>query len=161
MTTAIQTFGLPCVAMSLKWLGSTRSCGNIAGKGERAVALFDGSLTVSFAGGLPEEVRSRYRGGSSEHAADFRGVPRTPYCLYRSVTGHVTSRGCSATSMASVSPMPHSSVTLPCWMIGTVTWMPWRLTAFLCQRQDVTQDGNYTDNAKQTRATAMRSASPT
>ena len=25
--------------------------------------------------------------------------------------------------------------------------IPWRLTAFLCQRQDVTQDGNYTDNA--------------
>ena len=116
-----------------------------SGKGERAVALFDGSLTVSFAGGLPEEVRSRYRAAAVNmlRTSEECRVPLIAY-IDRSRARDFTRMLCY---FHGVSLSNASLISDPALLDDrNGDGIPWRLTAFLCQRQDVTQDGNYTDN---------------
>ena len=111
---------------------------------KRAVALFDGSLTVSFAGPLPDDARNRYRAAavSMLRVSEECEIPLVAY-IDRSRARDFTRmlcyvHGASLTDAALISDAalldtPHADEPF------------WRLPAFLCQRQDVVQDGNYTD----------------
>ena len=113
------------------------------GQGERAVALFDGSLTVSFAGPKPE-VRDRYRAAavSMLRTSEECQVPVIAY-IDRSRARDFTRMLCyvQGSSLASASLISDAAL-----LDGPRSDdRPWRLPAFFCQRQDVVQEGNYAD----------------
>ena len=113
------------------------------GQGERAVALFDGSLTVSFAGPKPE-VRDRYRAAavSMLRTSEECRIPVIAY-IDRSRARDFTRMLCyvQGSSLSSASLISDAAL-----LDGPRSDdRPWRLTAFLCQRQDVVQEGNYSD----------------
>ena len=114
------------------------------GQGEQAVALFDGSLTVSFAGPRPE-VRDRYRAAavSMLRTSEECRIPLIAY-IDRSRARDFTRMLCyvQGSSLSSASLISDAAL-----LDGPRSDdRPWRLTAFLCQRQDVVQEGNYSDS---------------
>lgn len=114
------------------------------GLDERAVALFDGSLTVSFAGPLPEGARDRYRRAavSMLRTSEECRVPLIAY-IDRSRARDFTRMLCyvQGASLANVSLISDAAL-----LDDTDGFsQPWRLPAFLCQRQDLVQAGNYVD----------------
>lgn len=116
-----------------------------SGQGEQAVALFDGSLTVSFAGGYPEDVRDRYRTAavSMLRTSEECRVPLVAY-IDRSRARDFTRMLCyvHGTSVANASLISDAVL-----LDGpSDDEQPWRLAAFFCRRQDVVQEGNYRDN---------------
>ena len=145
MTTAIQTLWVALRRYELEVARINTFMREHCGKDERAVALFDGSLTVSFAGGLPEEVRSRYRAAAVNmlRTSEECRVPLIAY-IDRSRARDFTRMLCY---FHGVSLSNASLISDPALLDDrNGDGIHWRLTAFLCQRQDVTQDGNYTDN---------------
>lgn len=112
-------------------------------RGSRAVALFDGSLTVSFAGPHPE-VRDRYRAAavSMLHTSEECKVPLIAY-IDRSRARDFTRMLCylHGISLAGVALISDAALLEHQSADGTF----WRLPSFLCQRQDVVHEGNYTD----------------
>ena len=113
-------------------------------RGTRAVALFDGSLTVSFAGPHPD-LRDRYRAGavSMLRTSDETQIPLIAY-IDRSRARDFTRMLCylQGTSLA------NTALISDAMLLDDPGVDPqfWRLAAFLCQRQDVVQEGNYTDS---------------
>lgn len=116
-----------------------------SGRGTRAVALFDGSLTVSFAGGLPDDVRGRYRAAavSMLRTSEECRVPLIAY-IDRSRARDFSRMLCyfHGVSIASATLISDATL-LDSYGDGGE---PWRLSAFLCQRQDVALKENYTDS---------------
>ena len=114
------------------------------GKGERALALVDGSLTVSFAGPLPEDVRDRYRAAAVSMLATSEDcqVPLIAF-IDRSRARDFTRMLChiEGASIGSASFISDASLLDDAAAFS----QPWRLPAFLCQRPDLVQEGNYAD----------------
>ena len=113
-------------------------------RGARAVALFDGSLTVSFAGPQPK-VRDRYRAAavSMLRTSEEAQIPLIAY-IDRSRARDFTRMLCylQGTSLANTALISDAMLLDD----PGVDPQSWRLAAFLCQRQDVVQEGNYTDS---------------
>jgi hypothetical protein len=114
-------------------------------RGKRAVALFDGSLTVSFAGGYPDDVRGRYRDAavSMLRTSEQSEVPLIAY-IDRSRARDFTRMLCYIHGISIENASLVSDAVLLDEQNESV--QPWRLVAFLCQRQDVAQEENYTDS---------------
>ena len=114
-------------------------------RGGDAVALFDGSLTVSFAGAYPDEVRSRYRAAavSMLRTSEECRIPLVAY-IDRSRANDFTTMLCYVNGISRANASLISDATVLDTPIDNAGF--WRSTALLCQRQDVAKKENYKDN---------------
>lgn len=113
-------------------------------RGQPALALFDGSLTVTFAGAYADEVRSRYRAAavSMLRTSEECRVPLVAY-IDRSRANDFTTMLCHIQGISRNNAQPISDTAVLNTPIESED--SWRLTAFLCQRPDVAKQENYQD----------------
>lgn len=113
-------------------------------RGERAVALFDGSLTVSFAGAYPDEVRNRYRAAavSMLRVSEECRIPLVAY-IDRSRANDFTTMLCYVNGINRSNASLISDAAVLDRPIDDIGF--WRSTAFVCQRPDVANEENYRD----------------
>ncbi len=117
-----------------------------AGQGERVVVLFDGSLTVSFAGPLEPAVRDRYRAAavSMLRTSEQCRVPLVAFIDrsraddFARMLCHLQGINVDQASRISDAALLESQEN------GERLW---RLPAFVCQRKDMVEGNNYTDGA--------------
>lgn len=114
-------------------------------RGGEAVALFDGSLTVTFAGAYPDEVRSRYRAAavSMLRTSEECGIPLVAY-IDRSRASDFTTMLCNINGISRSGASLISDAAVLDTAIDSAGF--WRSTALLCQRPDVAKEENYRDN---------------
>ncbi len=112
---------------------------------ERAVALFDGSLTVTFAGSYPDEVRNRYRAAavSMLRTSEECRIPLVAY-IDRSRANDFTTMLCHVAGISRTNASAISDATVLDWQIDSDGF--WRTAAFVCQRPDVAKKENYHDS---------------
>jgi len=113
-------------------------------RGEQAVALFDGSLTVTFAGAYPDEVRNRYRAAavSMLRTSEECRIPLVAY-IDRSRANDFTTMLCHVGGISRSNASLISDAAVLDRPIDEEGF--WRSTAFLCQRPDVANEENYRD----------------
>ena len=113
-------------------------------RGERAVALFDGSLTVTFAGAYPDAVRDRYRAAavSMLRTSEECRIPLVAY-IDRSRANDFTTMLCYVNGISRSNTSLVSDAAVLDRPIDDAGF--WRSTAFLCQRPDVANEENYKD----------------
>ncbi len=114
------------------------------GSGGETLILFDGSLLVSFAGPR-RETRDRYRAAAVRllRTSEEAEVPLVGY-IDRSYARDI------ATMLGYLAALPLGRKALVSDAVllndpDDTLWEPWRTPAFLCQRPDVVQGGNYVD----------------
>ena len=112
---------------------------------ERAVALFDGSLTVTFAGSYSDEVRKRYRAAavSMLRTSEECRIPLVAY-IDRSLANDFTTMLCHLGGISRANASLISDAAVLDRQIDNEGF--WRTAAFLCQRPDVAKRENYQDN---------------
>ena len=113
---------------------------------ERALVFFDGSLAVSYAAGRRPEVRDRYR------AAAVRMLRTSEECEVPLIAYIDNSRARDFARMLcylqNLDPATHALISDAALLDEPLPapWRGWRSPAFLCQREDVVEAGNYTDS---------------
>lgn len=111
---------------------------------ERAVALFDGSLTVTFAGSYPDEVRRRYRAAAVSvlRTSEECRIPLVAY-IDRSRANDLTTMLCHVGGISRTNASLISDAAVLDRQVDDEGF--WRTAAFVCRRPDVAKKENYQD----------------
>ena len=116
-----------------------------AGAGERTLVFFDGPLAVSYAAGWRSRIRDRYR-SAAVSLLRTSAECRVPLIAYTDRSRARDFTGMLCLLYPDLSPNTQISDAALLDDPQGATWESWRSPTFICQRQDVVEESNYTDH---------------